>query len=214
MRKATMLTTAIIVAVSGMLTSSVVVPGRAAAHGGEVVLTVDSANPAGELAVEYTVRLTYEGDGHPVEGAAVTAFAEGPVGQFEGRETLGPVTMSPVGDGLYRATVEFPTEMQWSVRFTSMDPRATLSVVQDVVGEGAQVPVVSEPNATVLPAAGAGTNRTAADSAPEADGSSSSTDDGSTTVIWWVTATAAVLLVAAGLVVVARRRSADGTPPS
>lgn len=97
-----------------------VVPA-ASAHEGQGALAVVAADPAGPLAVSYRVRLTFLRDGHPVDDATVTAVAEA-----AGQPPQAPHLMAPAGgDGVYSATVQFPSPGEWRVRFTAVTPPAT-----------------------------------------------------------------------------------------
>ena len=103
--------------------------GTAAAHDDEGVLTVDVAEPAGDLTVDFQVNLIYSGDREPVEDASLTAVAEGPAG------TAGPFTLDATEEpGRYATTITFPAAGDWVVRFTSITPGATVEHPLTVAG--------------------------------------------------------------------------------
>lgn len=102
----------------------------AGAHGDEGVLAVVSATPSGTSST-ITVKLTYEGDGHAVDGATVTVVADNGSGT-----ALDPLPMNAgSAEGEYTATVEFPSAGTWNVRVTSVSPAATLTLTQDITSE-------------------------------------------------------------------------------
>lgn len=167
----------------------------AAAHEGDGRLEVLRATP-GYMAVDYQVRLTYVADGHGAPDATVTAVAEQP-----GAAAATPVQLSAgAEEGLYAGTVTFPGPGDWTVRFTSVTPAATLEQPQAVTAPG---PTVTRPppttSTTVSTAAGADEVAAVSDE-----------DDGSGFPVVPVVAVVLVL-AAAGLgawAVRARRRSA------
>ena len=88
-----------------------------AAHEGVGVLVVEARQPVSTLEVAYVVRLSWSGDGHPANGAAVTAQVVGVEG------VLPPATLLPQDDdGRYAGTLAFPGPGVWTVRFTSIGP--------------------------------------------------------------------------------------------
>jgi hypothetical protein len=100
----------------------------AAAHEGDGRLEVLQATPGEGMAVDYEVRLTYIADGHGAPDATVTAVAEQP-----GAAPAAPVQLEAgAEEGLYAGTVTFPTAGNWTVRFTSVTPAATLEQSQTV----------------------------------------------------------------------------------
>lgn len=95
------------------------------AHEGTGIVTVETAmeTPTG---MEFTIRLTWENDGHPAADATVTATAIDPSG-----EPTTPSPMTPIDDdGRYRAVLALPTPGTWTVRFSTISPTATLEVPQ------------------------------------------------------------------------------------
>jgi hypothetical protein len=100
--------------------------GARVAHGGDGVIEVEAAHPT-STGVHFIVRLTYQNDGDPVSGATVTATAVGP----DGQET-DPVELSPSDAGGYQGPVDMPEPGEWTVRFTSADPPATLEQATEV----------------------------------------------------------------------------------
>jgi hypothetical protein len=100
--------------------------GARVAHGGDGVIEVEAAHPT-STGVHFIVRLTYQNDGDPVSGATVTATAVGP----DGQET-DPVELSPSDAGGYQGSVDMPEPGQWTVRFRSADPAATLEQATEI----------------------------------------------------------------------------------
>ena len=94
----------------------------AAAHGGPGTLRVVSGIETGALQATYVVELTFAGDGDQATGATVTAVAD-----LAGSPSVGPVTMNATTKGRYTATLTVPSAGSWTVRFTSIDPPATLA---------------------------------------------------------------------------------------
>ncbi len=130
----------------------------AAAHGGEgnlaLVSMTEVAGAVGSWKIE--VELTYLSDGHPIDDAAVTVAGDSSTGSV-----LTPVTMQPLGEGRFGATVELPAGT-WTLRVTSVEPPAQLAL------EPVSVP---EAEAPATPAT-TGTSSTA----PSATSASSATD--------------------------------------
>jgi hypothetical protein len=168
----------------------------AAAHEGDGRIEVLQATPAPYLAVDYQVRLTYVADGHGAPDATVTAVAEQP-----GAAAAAPVQLTAgAEEGLYAGTVSFPAPGDWTVRFTSVTPAATLEQPQSVTAPGPTVTRPPPTSSTTVPIA-AGADEVAADSEE---------DDGSGFPVVPVAAVVLVLAVA-GLgawAMSARRRSA------
>ena len=99
----------------------------AAAHGGSAGIEVVSATEVTQSSWGYVIAVTYDGDGHGVDDAQVTAVAEGPGG------SVSPVTMTRTDEeGTYEGQLVFPAPGNWTVRFTSVEPEATLEVPQVV----------------------------------------------------------------------------------
>jgi hypothetical protein len=98
----------------------------AGAHDGDAVFEVE-AHPAG-LAIHYIVRVTWADDGHPAEGATVTATAIGADGT---QLTPVPLVQSD-SDGRYTGVLEYPSAGTWTLRITSIDPNGTLQQAQEV----------------------------------------------------------------------------------
>ncbi|MBL8778326.1 MAG: hypothetical protein JNK12_20475 [Acidimicrobiales bacterium] len=101
----------------------------ASAHEGGGTIAVDTAEPTDDGAIRYVVRLTWNNDGHPAAAGltTITAVAVGADGS-----ALTPVTLEPLDDGRFAATVEFPDPGDWTVRFTAVSPEATLERPQQV----------------------------------------------------------------------------------
>lgn len=101
--------------------------GAAAAHEGSGVLTVETADASG-TGMRYVVRLVWENDGHPAADATLTATPIAPQGAAGT-----PVTLQPVDeDGRYQGTVAFPSAGDWTVRFTSVTPIATIERLEQI----------------------------------------------------------------------------------
>ena len=96
----------------------------ATAHGDAGVLELVEAERVGNNEVRYVVRLTYANDGDPATGREVHALI--------GTEEVA-TPMASQGDGLYQATVVFPTAGEYPVRFRVDDPEATLDHVEQLV---------------------------------------------------------------------------------
>jgi hypothetical protein len=140
----------VVVAVVAM--SSMVVAAPGAAHEGEGAIEVLAAAAAGPRAVEYTIRLTYAADGHGANDATVTAVVVGGDGAVVGT----PAVMERGdGEGVYVATVSFPAEGRWTVRFTAVTPPATLEVGQTIEEPGAPASTTMTPATAAPPATAA-----------------------------------------------------------
>ena len=134
--------------VPGLLLAASLVLGAlaapAVAHDEVGVLTLVAENTTGELQVSYEVSFIYSEDREPVEDAALTVVAEGPDAQV-----TAPVALEPAGEpGRYRGTVQFPAAGDWTVRFASVTPRATLERTQVVAEPVATSSTTTAPNTT------------------------------------------------------------------
>lgn len=107
----------------------------AAAHGGPGV--IELITPAGGSPVERSsngtvrveIELTYEGDGDPVNTAAVTATASSP-----GQPPVPGVAMTAAGSGgRYSADLAIPTAGTWTIEFASGEPAEAVLRVEQVV---------------------------------------------------------------------------------
>jgi hypothetical protein len=126
--------------------------GPAAAHDDVGVLEVVQADVQGTRAT-YEVSLIYSGDREPVENATITVVAQDPAAV-----TVGPVNLEPTGEpGRYTASLEFPSTGSWTVRFSSVRPRATIERSENLT-EPAQAP-----SSTVAPTTTASTSAPAID---------------------------------------------------
>lgn len=93
----------------------------ASAHDDQGVLAGEYvADPPDSPQGTYRVRLTYENDGHPAEGATVTMSATD-----GGGGVVGPTPMSAVDVGEYEAAVTFPNPGAWTVTVVATTPAAT-----------------------------------------------------------------------------------------
>lgn len=100
----------------------------AGAHDGAGTISVESSVPT-DNAAEIVVRLVWNNDGHPAADATITAVPVGVDGAT-------PVLMEPVdSDGRYRANVSLPGPGEWTIRFTSVTPVATLDQPQNIAAE-------------------------------------------------------------------------------
>ncbi|HMX08698.1 MAG TPA: FixH family protein [Microthrixaceae bacterium] len=185
----------------------------AGAHGDDGVLAVVSATPSGSSST-ITVKLTFEGDGHPVDGATVTAVADDGAGA-----AIDPVPMTAAGSpGEYTARLEFPSAAVWNVRVTAVSPSATVTLTQDIAGPastsstptGSTPTSGSTPGSTPASTSGApvdGVTATREDTAEEAVEQSDSSP-----LPWVLGIGALVVVVGAVAWVVARRGSGPDGP--
>lgn len=165
----------------------------AGAHEGKAIITVDTATP-GDRAVSYELLVVWDNDGHPAKDATVTAVAT----RADGADA-GPVAMQSVDDdGHYTGTLEFPSDGEWTVRFTVVEPPGTLDVAQSVTSfttSSAQVAsTMTVPVTTAVPT-----------SEPTV-----ATDSSGSAAIWIIAAAAALVsggAVVADLVLRRRRRT-------
>lgn len=98
------------------------------AHEGYGVIDLEGRHPADGGAVHYVVRVTWSEDGHPAEGAGVTATLLDAFGN-----PLSSVPLDAVdADGRYAGYVTFPGDGLWTVRITSAVPAGSLDVVEQV----------------------------------------------------------------------------------
>lgn len=175
----------------------------AGAHGDDGVLAVVSATPSGSSST-ITVKLTFEGDGHPVDGATVTAVADDGAGA-----AIDPVPMAAAGSpGEYTARLEFPSAAVWNVRVTAVSPSATVTLTQDIAGPAStsSTPTESTPASTSeAPVDGVTATRegTAEEAAEQSD---------SSPLPWVLGIGALVVVVGAVAWVVARRGSGPDGP--
>ncbi len=175
----------------------------AGAHGDDGVLAVVSATPSGSSST-ITVKLTFEGDGHPVDGATVTAVADDGAGA-----AIDPVPMTAAGSpGEYTARLEFPSAAVWNVRVTAVSPSATVTLTQDIAGPAStsSTPTESTP-ASTSEAPVDGVTATREDTAEEAAEQSDSSP-----LPWVLGIGALVVVVGAVAWVVARRGSGPDGP--
>ncbi len=169
----------------------------ASAHGGEGTLEVIDAvpDPTGTT-LTYTVELTYENDGDPVDDAVVSATVRGP-----GAGPQEPVALASIGDGWYAGPVTFPAPGRWTVAFAAIEPAATLDTTQQVVA----TPTTS---ATAAPDPTTTTTTTTSPSGPAGglvdDGA---VDDGPPAGLILGAVVAGAMVVATGIILVLRRRS-------
>ena len=185
----------------------------AGAHGDDGVLAVVSATPSGSSST-ITVKLTFEGDGHPVDGATVTAVADDGAGA-----AIDPVPMTAAGSpGEYTARLEFPSAAVWNVRVTAVSPSATVTLTQDIAGPAStsSTPTESTPTSGSTP----GTTPASTSGAPvdgvtatrEGTAEEAVEQSDSSPLPWVLGIGALVVVVGAVAWVVARRGSGPDGP--
>lgn len=185
----------------------------AGAHGDDGVLAVVSATPSGSSST-ITVKLTFEGDGHPVDGATVTAVADDGAGA-----AIDPVPMTAAGSpGEYTARLEFPSAAVWNVRVTAVSPSATVTLTQDIAGPAStsSTPTESTPTSGSTP----GTTPASTSGAPvdgvtatrEGTAEEAAEQSDSSPLPWVLGIGALVVVVGAVAWVVARRGSGPDGP--
>ncbi len=187
------------------------------AHGDEGVLTLLSATTSGSSST-IAVKLTYEGDGHPVDGATVTVVADDGAGQ-----SVDPVPMTAgTSSGEYTATVQLPSPGTWNLRVTSVSPSATITTTQEVA-VGSDVTVGTEPEMTTgtAPSTTASTADTSTTQDPaldaeiaEAPTGTTGDDEGSSTLPWLGGSVVLLGVIAVAIFAVVRgRRLPVEAPP-
>jgi hypothetical protein len=169
----------------------------AGAHGETANLSLD-AMARGDAMVEVQVALSYADDGHPVEGAEVTASATGP-----GGGAAGPVTLASIGLGGYRGELPTPAAGTWTVRAESADPVASAETTVEVAASGASdtpdTPDTPDPEDTAPGDAPGRTVGGGGDEGQDEDGSSSDA------VPWVVAGVVVAVVVGAGVMLLRRR---------
>ena len=185
----------------------------AGAHGDDGVLAVVSATPSGSSST-ITVKLTFEGDGHPVDGATVTAVADDGAGA-----AIDPVPMTAAGSpGEYTARLEFPSAAVWNVRVTAVSPSATVTLTQDIAGPAStsSTPIGSTPTSGSTPGSTpASTSEAPVDGVTatrEGTGGKAAEQSDSSPLPWVLGIGALVVVVGAVAWVVARRGSGPDGP--
>lgn len=113
--------------------------GVASAHDGRGIIVVESQldTPADST---FTIRVTWQNDGHPAADATVTATAVSPNGEPQTPAVLRPIDT----DGRYQGAVRLGSPGSWTVRFSVVTPTATAEITRDV----AEVATTSEPTTT------------------------------------------------------------------
>jgi cobalamin biosynthesis Mg chelatase CobN len=184
-----------------LLCALVLAPRPVSAHEGEGVLTLEATHPAGDLAVHYVVRLTWENDGHPAADATVTATALDTAG-----EPQTPVSLRQTNDdGRYEGAITFPSAGTWTVRLTSVTPAGTLETTTEVAppttepppADGTTVSSADEPPATT----GADSPQT------EAASAESEASDGNGWLLPAIVAVVFVVLAVGAVLALRARRS-------
>ncbi|MGH9024733.1 MAG: hypothetical protein ACRDWD_01245 [Acidimicrobiia bacterium] len=159
----------------------------AAAHDDQGVLAGEYvANPPDAPEGNYRVRLTFQNDGHPAEGATVTMSAADGTGGV-----IAPTPMSAVDAGEYEAAVSFPNPGAWTVTVVASSPAATFE----------QALTIAEPPASTT------TSTTKVDTRP-IDASDSSGDGGGIGAGLWIGIVATLIAAAVVAFVLWRRRVA------
>jgi len=179
----------------------------AAAHGGDVVISLGTDGQGG-----ISANLTWKVDGHPVEEAAdVTVTAQSAAG-----ETVGPLQLLSASEGVgwYTSAPGVLAEGNWTLTATITTPSETTATAQvDVVPL-----VLPEPDGAASgdeDAAGEAQDPAAGDVQAGDDAATTTgaeTDDGATNGgagVWVAVAVVAALLLAGGYVVVRRRARAS-----
>ena len=107
------------------------------AHGDAGTIEIDVPEDRGALTVGLRIRLTYDGDEHPVEEAdagGITVEATGPDGATTSPEGAFVATEVP---GVYAADLTFPAPGTWEVTVSADEPAAsattTVEVTEDAV---------------------------------------------------------------------------------
>lgn len=121
-----------------------VIPHAAVAHDGDGRIEVVSAEPRGDGAIAYRLRVVYIADGHGAPEATVTATVVDPANP----QAPQPLTKSPE-DGIYEGDVRFPRPGPWTIRFTTLRPTATLERAEEIVAPPTTTTVV--PSTTTPP---------------------------------------------------------------
>lgn len=185
----------------------------AGAHGDDGVLAVVSATPSGSSST-ITVKLTFEGDGHPVDGATVTAVADDGAGA-----AIDPVPMTAAGSpGEYTARLEFPSAAVWNVRVTAVSPSATVTLTQDIAGPAStsSTPIGSTPTSGSTPGSTpASTSEAPVDgvTATREDTAEEAAEQSDSSPLPWVLGIGALVVVVGAVAwVVARRGSGPDGP--
>lgn len=185
----------------------------AGAHGDDGVLAVVSGTPSGSSST-ITVKLTFEGDGHPVDGATVTAVADDGAGA-----AIDPVPMTAAGSpGEYTARLEFPSAAVWNVRVTAVSPSATVTLTQDIAGPAStsSTPIGSTPTSGSTPGSTpASTSEAPVDgvTATREDTAEEAAEQSDSSPLPWVLGIGALVVVVGAVAwVVARRGSGPDGP--
>lgn len=106
------------------------VPTTAAAHGGAAEISVVDQIPTGTTGFDFRVKIDFVLDEHPAVPATFQVFATGPDGASVEPTDL----VATIEEGVYEASLEFPSEGTWDVTFVASLPPAELT--QEVaVGE-------------------------------------------------------------------------------
>jgi hypothetical protein len=169
----------------------------AAAHGDIGVLELVSTEPVDDDSVHYVVELTYENDGEHVSSAEVVLTAG----------DVAPNMMTADGDGLYSATVDFPSPGDYDILITVEEPTAELEVEQVVE---------AAPNTTATTVDGTTMTTTTADPSAVAAVTTSADAEGGST---WLLVVMAIIVAAMITVAVAyfrgrKQRQQPPTPPT
>jgi YtkA-like len=186
----------LVAVVLGGLALVVGAASAAGAHGGPGVLEVEAAHPT-STGVHYIVALTYENDGDAATGATVTATPISPSGE-EGAAA----TLAPAEEGTYEGPVDMPDPGQWTVRFESTEPPATLE----------RTATISETTTTTTPTTGADGESEGFAPADDGTGDSAAGDDDSGSDSMPILLIVVAAAVAIGGVVTALRIVARNRP--
>jgi len=205
-----------------LLTVMLLLVAPATAHDGEGVITVEKAETASANQMRFTVRLTWQDDGHAALGATLTAT---PLRSTNVAQT--PVVLDPIDqDGRYSAVVGFTGAEPWTVRFTAISPSATVEQQISSVITTASATMTSQTAAipTGLVTTAPGTTETTAPpttgaapiAPPTTESSDSSTEPSrnpSTRRTPIIAAISTMLIIAVGGLVFRRLAAGDSRPP-
>ncbi|MBD8080159.1 hypothetical protein [Cellulosimicrobium arenosum] len=203
----------VLAALAAALLGLVGIASPAAAHGGDIVISLGTDGQGG-----ISANLTYKNDGHPVEESAdVTVTAES-----EDGETVGPVTLLSASEGVgwYVSDPETLDEGHWVLTATTTEPsEAEATAEVDVVALVTPSGDAQEDTAGAAEgSAGDGTadGGAAAEDAGadgEADGEATAAD-GSSSTVWWVAGLVVLAAAVVAAVMLVRRRSTTTSGPS
>ena len=182
--------------------------GPAHAHGGPGKIEVQSVTPQSDgSAVDVTVRLTFEGDGDPVDAATVTVTGE--LADAGGTSpAFTPVTLTVGSEaGIFTGRVALPSAGNWTLRITSVEPPASVTAPVAVAAPAGGT-ATSAPSTTTA----ASSTTAAVSTTGDTDaGAASETDSSSNPALPAIVAAVVAAVVASGVAVARwRRRPSSG----